>query len=42
MLQQLLGYFDGGNLIMGIIVVTGVLFVVAIIRYLFDRSGGYF
>ena len=42
MLDQVAGYLNGGNLVIGIIVVMLVLFVVAIIRYLFDRSGGYF
>lgn len=42
MIKQLLGYFVGGKLIVGIIVVIFLLFLFAIIRYLSDRGGSYF
>ncbi len=42
MINQLLAYLAGSKLIIGIIGVMIALFIVAIIRYMFDRSGGYF
>ena len=42
MLDQLFAYMAGSKLIIGIIGITVVLFIAAIIRYMFDRSGGYF
>lgn len=42
MIEQILGYLVGSKLIIAIIGITIALFIVAIIRYMFDRSGGYF
>ena len=39
---QYLTHISGTDVIYAVIGITVILFIVAIIRYLFDRSGGYF
>lgn len=42
MINHILQYINGGNLIVGIIAIMILLFIFAVIRYLSDRGGSYF